>query len=265
MTKIHKHEAFLKNTSFRSVLISLSLFALLVAACQSATMEEPQPAVVVVDPIPTQTAVPTATLTPTEEPNVIPTNPAPGEVEEFPSPDQVWLEEGLFAFARAFHFKPVFDVAYYPETVTIPWTVDAQGNTVQGITSLDICGTGIDGDVDAPYIGWFRVGNGYPQDYVDSELTNRGMTSWIGPNFKLVQIQMGLSPDAVGFVLVEELPRVKSLWLEAREEAGHDYYPELYPELVIPVCESLANKLLLFPQSGDPSDSTSPVMSVLLP
>lgn len=234
MPKTRKHESLPKGMPSRFVLISLSLFALLVAACQSATMEEPQP-VVVVEPTPTNTPEPTPTAVPTQEPT--PTNPAPGEVEEFPSPDQVWMEEEVFAVARAAGFEPVYELTYYPETVHIPWTMDADGNTVQGITSLDMCGDGRGYGTEAPYLLWFKLHDGYPQWAMDKEVETFGTTVWRGPSY-ILYMWFGLSfPDsAIGFSGTD----VPGNWFELRGSLGHQDPPDVYPSLILPICPELA-------------------------
>lgn len=129
----------------------LVLLALAVGACGgSATLSGDNVVSEVPTLEPTSTVVPTSTSMPT------PTQEPTATVVEFAATDQErFLQE---VFTADPDCKVTYEVEYNPKYAnSLPWTVDENGDMVQGITSLDLCGTPGQG----PYLAFFKVGDGW--------------------------------------------------------------------------------------------------------
>lgn len=164
-TSHKKRRRLLKFAFFRFWLakpISLVLLAILLTACNSYSEN---PVAVVDEPTSTEVpASPTPTSTPTQE-------PTPTQVVEYPSPDQEWLLNVIFPKVREAGCEPEYASSYdaFDTYVnSIVWTVDEAGNPVQGLTELNFCGSNevAEGESNT-YIGFFRIGDGAPQELVD--------------------------------------------------------------------------------------------------
>ncbi|UYN91798.1 MAG: hypothetical protein KIT70_10620 [Anaerolineales bacterium] len=218
-----------KNNSPKVIVILFAALAVLLAACS------------------TPAAPPAATLTATAAPATSTPQPTatnastltPTEVVELVAPDQVWMEDEVFAVARTAGFEPVYELTYFPETVHIPWTVDADGNTVQGITSLDMCGDGSHANTEPPYLLFFKLLDGLPQKSIDLEIENFGATVWHGPNYALrTWANVPIPEQALGFIVTETVLEARETWFSIRKELGYDI-PDFYPHLILPICEGL--------------------------
>lgn len=132
----------------------------------------------------------TATTEATVEPSSTP-EPVATVAEEFPSPDQEWLLNEVFPKVREGGCEPTWEASYdaFDKYVnSIVWTVDADGNPLQGLVALDFCAPEEPEDGIHHYLYFSTIGDGMPVESVEAQLAEpslEGQKYLIGPTFMI--------------------------------------------------------------------------------